>query len=716
MNKNCAYIITTMLVLGGCGGSDGDTVSESTSTVPSPVETNETPVANAGSDISIMLGDSVDLDGSNSTDADGDSLSYQWVLESIPLESSLSSDLESAEDVTFTPDVEGTYTVSLVVSDGESNSEKDTVEIEVGPSPIAVSMESNYTAEPGEEVIFDASESDLTESETITFSWRITSSPEGSSFTAPRFDSETSTPTIVADKFDLEGTYEFELVISDGTYSSDPFAFKVEVAEINTPPEVTLVSDEFYTVAKIGYLYSKVEDNDEEHTYSWTFENTPEGSSLGNEVKTGATLEFVPDVSGEYTVQLVVSDGELSSDPKTALITVSDFEELGLQVVAPKELFGKVGQPVIVDLSDSISPNGSELSYNWTVSSGPSGSRPSLTRSLREKSWTEFEGNVAGNYRIRATVTDGESTSESFTILITLTNGDLNPIAMTSHPEVVSNEALINLNGESSYDKESDLVSYLWNPRNDDNNEIVNAYAHSAYMSTLPKVSLEAPVPGYYSFSLKASGEEFQGISGDIAVTTVHVYNTLKPLVANAGYDLDKTTGSTALLDGSKTTGIETEGVSFDWSIVSRPYNSVSNLENSDTLSPTLLIDADGRYVIQLTLFDELGIRSVDHVTIMASANAAPVANAGDDIVTESRSVTLDGSASFDPEEGAINFAWAIVGADTNIGDAVSINDVTSEMPEITFSDEFSGTVVIGLIVNDGEKTSERDEVIVTIE
>lgn len=297
-----------------------------------------------------------------------------------------------------------------------------------------------------------------------------------------------------------------------------------------------------------------------------------------------------------------------------------------------------------------------------------------------------------------------------------MTNGDLNPVAVISHPEVISNEALVTLNGESSYDRENDLVSYLWSPRNDENNEIVNAYAHSAYMSSLPKVSLEAPVPGYYSFSLMASGEAFQGVSDDVAVTTVHVYNTLKPLVANAGYDVNKTTGSTVLLDGSKTTGTETMGVSFDWNIVSRPYNSVSTLENRDTLSPSLLIDADGRYVIQLTLFDERGIHSVDHVTIIASANAAPIANAGDDIVTDSRSVTLDGSASFDPEEGSISFVWAIVGADTNIGDAVSINDVTSEMPEITFSEEFSGTVVIGLIVNDGEKTSERDEVIVTIE
>lgn len=234
-------------------------------------------------------------------------------------------------------------------------------------------------------------------------------------------------------------------------------------------------------------------------------------------------------------------------------------------------------------------------------------------------------------------------------------------------------------------------------------------------MSSLPKLDLEAPVPGYYSFSLLASGDELQGVSGDAAFSTVHVFDTLKPLVANAGQNVSKVTGTTAIFDGSKSMGIEKEGAAFNWSVVSRPYNSVSVLEDSDTLTPSLLVDADGRYVIQLLLSDEFGIQSVDHVTILASANAAPVANAGDDISTESRSVTLDGSTSSDAEGGTLSFAWAVVGADVDIENALSINDVTSEKPELTFSDDFTGTVVIGLIVNDGEKASERDEVIVTV-
>jgi hypothetical protein len=92
-------------------------------------QVNKVPVANAGPDQSINKGDLVTLDGSGSTDGDGDALTYLWTA---PAGITLSS--ATAAKPTFTaPDVtaDTDYTLSLVVNDGKANSTADVVKITV---------------------------------------------------------------------------------------------------------------------------------------------------------------------------------------------------------------------------------------------------------------------------------------------------------------------------------------------------------------------------------------------------------------------------------------------------------------------------------------------------------------------------------------------------------------------------------------------------------
>jgi hypothetical protein len=88
---------------------------------------NVAPVASAGPDRSIVAGSTVTLDGSGSSDADGDALTYVWSFTSKPVGSSVALSSATAVSPTFTPDLAGTYTVSLVVDDGALTSSADTV-------------------------------------------------------------------------------------------------------------------------------------------------------------------------------------------------------------------------------------------------------------------------------------------------------------------------------------------------------------------------------------------------------------------------------------------------------------------------------------------------------------------------------------------------------------------------------------------------------------
>ena len=75
------------------------------------------------------MGDTVTLAG-DGTDANGDALSYRWILSSLPSGSLSKMADSSARVTTFTPDRAGVYVAQLVVNDGELDSEPSAIQIQ----------------------------------------------------------------------------------------------------------------------------------------------------------------------------------------------------------------------------------------------------------------------------------------------------------------------------------------------------------------------------------------------------------------------------------------------------------------------------------------------------------------------------------------------------------------------------------------------------------
>jgi hypothetical protein len=125
MYARTAYILIPIfsVAIGGCGGSGG---SGGLPSADAP--SNTAPVADAGPDQSVTTGAMVMLDGSGSSDADGDTLSYTWTL-SAPAGSASVLSGDAAASPSFTADVDGDYVLSLVVNDGAASSAADSVTI-----------------------------------------------------------------------------------------------------------------------------------------------------------------------------------------------------------------------------------------------------------------------------------------------------------------------------------------------------------------------------------------------------------------------------------------------------------------------------------------------------------------------------------------------------------------------------------------------------------
>ena len=122
--------------------TDRDGTSRRATTVI--VSDNPPPVAEAGSDQTVTIDSTVQLDGSGSSDPDGEDITYAWVLSKKPDSSQATLDSKDTAKTSFFADVEGEYEAELTVSDGEFTS-SDAVKIKVIPG--GTLCEGNFTVD-----------------------------------------------------------------------------------------------------------------------------------------------------------------------------------------------------------------------------------------------------------------------------------------------------------------------------------------------------------------------------------------------------------------------------------------------------------------------------------------------------------------------------------------------------------------------------------------
>ena len=121
-----AWFLVFALLLAACGSN----------------HRNSAPVADAGPDqaSNVQMGDTVILDGSASSDPDGNALSYLWSFQSLPSGSAVTLSDPTSAKPSFVADKAGTYTASLTVNNGTTDSTPDTVSVGVVVPPPKVTI------------------------------------------------------------------------------------------------------------------------------------------------------------------------------------------------------------------------------------------------------------------------------------------------------------------------------------------------------------------------------------------------------------------------------------------------------------------------------------------------------------------------------------------------------------------------------------------------
>lgn len=197
--------------------NDGQIDSATSSVTVTAAVANAAPVANAGAAQSVTTGTLVTLDGSASSDANGDALTYAWTLSSKPAGSAAALPDATSARPTFTADVAGTYVATLSVSDGHLSSTPATVSVKAAAANVApvanAGTAQNVTT--GTLVTLDGSASSDANGDALTYAWTLTSKPAGSA--AALSSATTVRPTFTAD---AGGDYVATLTVRDGALTS----------------------------------------------------------------------------------------------------------------------------------------------------------------------------------------------------------------------------------------------------------------------------------------------------------------------------------------------------------------------------------------------------------------------------------------------------------------------------------------------------------------
>lgn len=148
----------------------------------------------------------------------------------------------------------------------------------------------------------------------LTYRWEQISGPKVtlSSYHTAKPQFRTSTP----------GVYEFQLVVSANGLDSEPHIVRLEIERENAPPVAKLVAEAWGQVGKVLEIdgSESFDPEGEDVTYQWRAV-TP-GLEIPAEALSRSVLTFEPEVDGTYEVELVVSDGEKTSEPARCLLTI----------------------------------------------------------------------------------------------------------------------------------------------------------------------------------------------------------------------------------------------------------------------------------------------------------------------------------------------------------------------------------------------------------
>ena len=346
-----------------------------------------------------------------------------------------------------------------------------------------------------------------------------------------------------------------------------------------------------------------------------------------------------------------------------------------------------------------MTPGGTPVGFQWTLTARPVGSTASITNGTSPVATLSADG--VGPYTVELILTEAGTVRAP--VVMHLAQGGLEPVAAIKAEggaAPVTQGSLVTLSGASSYDPDGGRLQYQWALTSKP------AGSAAAFNGQDDAVSSFVPdVTGAYTVSLTVTDP-----TGTFAVDSLTLTTGAGLTVANAGIDQRAEVGETVFVDAFESLQTEGKPLTSDWKILYVPAGSLATLVDGAFIEPkatgrqSLTLDLAGTYLLGANVS---GGGSVDTdtavISIGSDANVAPLAVAGPGkLVAVGEQVLLDATKSTDIDGDALKYRWSLVSAPQS-----SLASLANpSLPYASVTPDIPGTYVVQLSVYDGKSVS----------
>jgi subtilisin family serine protease len=626
------------------------------------VDVNQAPTADAGEDASTNPGTVTALDGTGSTDPDGDPLTHSWIQISGPAVTLTGADTATPS---FTAPDSGAVSFRLTVSDGSRNA-TDTVTVTVNGAPTAAAGP-DRKVNPGTTATVDGSGSTDPDDDALSHAWTQTAGPA-----VTLTGAGTATPSFTVP---ATGAVTLQLTVTDPLGLADT---DTVVVTANATPEAAAGDDQVVAPSSTVTLdASGSTDPGDVLSYTWQQHDGPTVALSSAHVASPSFTAPAAPATLVFTVTVVDPLGLVDTD----LVTVRVAAPVGVDARA--EGTPNPGAEVTL-VAEPTGDDAGSLAYAWTQTAGPA-----VTLGDADEAEATFTAPGSGTLTFSVTVTDGLGRTATDTVTVAVNRA---PSAAAGDDRTVNPGTAVDLAGGGS-DPDADALTHGWTQ--------VAGPAVTLAGATTATPSFTAPAgPATLTFRLTVTDARGLTATDDVTITVNGA-----PLV-DAGEDRAVDPDVTVTLDGTGTTDPDGDDLEYLWNQDAGPIVALTGI---DTATPTFVAPAGPvELTFTLTATDEGGATGTDTVTI--AIGGVPVADAGDDrTVNPATTATLDGSGSSDPDGGAVTHAWT-----QTDGIAVVLAGADTATPSFT-APAGPATLTFRLTVTDDRGLTATDDVTVTV-